>query len=131
MLFNPDRYANVIASYFLVGQMNYIGQIVDPSSTYYVKQKNYYYGNPCTYNSSVLTGIGVTVKTCETVSNGTFNSGLNNFMRYNQKVGENYIQGKINMTFAALADYVTGITILSAYISDVISTWTIDFTTDL
>ena len=93
--------------------------------------KNYYYGNPCTYNSSVLTGIGVTVKTCETVSNGTFNSGLNNFMRYNQKVGENYIQGKINMTFAALADFVTGITILSAYISDVISTWTIDFTTDL
>lgn len=68
----------------LFGSYNYIGQMVDENSAYYQKQKNYFFGNPCTYNPAVLTSAGLTISKCESICNGTFKTGLSTVFRYAQ-----------------------------------------------
>lgn len=46
--FNPKKYEDAVSAMFIFGHNNnYIGEIADPTSLYYTKQKNYFFGSPC------------------------------------------------------------------------------------
>jgi hypothetical protein len=109
--------------YIFGNNNNYIGQIADQSSPYYIKQKNYFFGNPCEFNPSILSSTGINVSKCETMSNGTFKEGLSSFLRYGQRLGQNCIYNKVNLTAAQLDEFTLGGTVLSAYVLDAITTW--------
>lgn len=86
---------------FIFGNNNdYIGQIQDPTSTYFIKQKHYFFGNPCEFNPAILNSAGINVTKCITMSNGTFREGLSSFLRYGQRLGYNCIYNKVNLTAA-------------------------------
>lgn len=108
---------------YIFGQSNYIGSIVDDTSDYYNKQKYYFFGNPCRYNSKVILASGMNVDRCETICNGTFKQGLSAFLRYGHRVGEEFMRGRVNMTAFELEEYTQGVSVLSAYVLDSITTW--------
>lgn len=56
---------------YLFGQNEYIGEVTD-SSLYFIKQKNYLFGNPCTYNPLPLSSLDINVSECEAISDGIF-----------------------------------------------------------
>lgn len=45
----------------LVGEFSYISTIKDNSSSYYIKQRNYFFGNPCISNPAVIEKIGISL----------------------------------------------------------------------
>lgn len=86
--FRPQKYDDVLGAMYIFGNLNkYIGQVEDLTSSYFAKQKNYFFGNPCTYNPGILISAGITVAKCESMSNGTFKEGLSAFLRYGQRLG--------------------------------------------
>jgi hypothetical protein len=95
--FDPKKYEDVIASIGLFGNFPYIGSLTTQNS-YFEKQKKYFFGNPCTYNPSILITSGLTVAECLTISNGTFQEGVSSYMRYSQKFASDYIYGRTNLT---------------------------------
>lgn len=64
---------------------------------------------------------------CESMSNGTFKEGLSAFLRYGQRLGENCIYNRTNLTAAQLDEFTLGGTVLSAYVLDAITTWVSEF----
>ena len=110
----------------LIGQYSYIGSI-DPSSQYYLKQKNYLFGNPCTYNPAVLVLANATMTQCLTISNSTFPNGISTFIRFGYSQASDYLSGKINLTTTVLSDLLTSFAISSYYFLDTIQTWTDEF----
>lgn len=47
----------------LFGKIPYMNQNV-LQTTFYAKRRNYFFGNPCQYNPSVLVNIGVNMSQC-------------------------------------------------------------------
>lgn len=102
---------------------NYIGQVVDESSIYYTKQKNYFFSNPCRYNPAIISGLGIPMSKCESISNGTFKEGLSSFLRYGQIQGRKCIYNEVNLTASQLDDLTISGSILSGYVLDSLATW--------
>lgn len=65
----------------LIGNAVYIGQTKDESFSYYLKQKNYMFGNPCKYNQTVLLLAQTTLAKCLSIYNKTFSNGITTFLR--------------------------------------------------
>lgn len=64
---------------------------------------------------------------CESMSNGTFKEGLSAFLRYGQRLGQNCIYNRVNLTAAQLDEFTLGGTVLSAFVLDAITTWVSEF----
>jgi hypothetical protein len=74
-----------------VGQFSYIPDVKNGESAYFSKQRNYFFGNPCTYNPAVVNKIGVSVATCESIINGSFSRGLTSYMREGYIIADGYM----------------------------------------
>ena len=122
----PERFADALDDMRLIGQYSYIGSI-DLSSQYYLKQKNYLFGNPCTYNPAVLALANVTMTQCLTISNSTFPNGISTFIRFGYTQVSGYLSGKANLTTTVLSDLTTSLTLTAYYFQDAITTWTDEF----
>ena len=68
-IFYPERYTDVLESMRLVGDFSFLGIDDDPNSTYYLTRRNYFFGNPCRYNPTVLDNIGIPISKCESIIN--------------------------------------------------------------
>ena len=79
--YDPSRYEEYVSDMDLIGNAVYIGQTKDESFSYYLKQKNYMFGNPCTYNQTVLLSAQTTLTKCLTIYNKTFSNGITTFLR--------------------------------------------------
>jgi hypothetical protein len=115
----------------IVGQFTYIPQVKFDDSLYFQKQRNYFFGNPCTYNPSVISAIGVNVSTCLTIINGSFSRGLTSYMREGSTKASSYMNGEIDLNASQLAEFSSSVSILSAYILDAISTWGAEYNQNL
>ena len=122
----PERFADALEDMRLIGQYSYIGSI-DLSSQYYLKQKNYLFGNPCTYNPAVLVLANATMTQCLTISNSTFPNGISTFIRFGYAQVSGYLSGKANLTTSVLSDLTTSLSISNYYFQDAIQTWTDEF----
>lgn len=100
--FYPERFADSVEAMKLIGDYSYIGGISDESSLYFQKQKNYFFGNPCTFNPNVLVIAETTLAKCQTISNRTFNSGISTYIRMGHRQVWNYLNGKQNLTVSEL-----------------------------
>lgn len=129
--FNPERYIDAISSMYLFSQSSYIGKVVDESSSYYLKQKNYLFGNLCRYNPLPLKSLHINVTQCETISHGVFKRGLSVFLRQGQKLCADYINGRVNLTAQALDELTLSISIIAVYTLDAIHTWQSEFTSKI
>jgi hypothetical protein len=106
---------------------DYINQIADPSSLYYAKRKEYFFGSACEYNPAVLVPINITVQKCMSISNGSFKQGISGFLRYCYNFGLAYINNETNLTAAQIDEFTLGTVVLSSYILDAMSTWSNEF----
>lgn len=102
--FNPKNYEDSLSTMFIFGHNNnYVGEITDPTSLYYAKQKNYFFGSPCEFNPSiVINGVGATVKKCLAICNGTFKQGMSSYLRYAYRLGDSCINNKTSLTTAQI-----------------------------
>lgn len=119
----PQKFADALEDMRLIGQYEYIGHI-NSSSPYYLKQQNYLFGNPCTFNPTVLVTASSTVSQCLTISNQTFQNGISTFIRFAYSQVSNYLSGKANLSTSVLSDLTTSLTLTAYYFQDAISTWT-------
>lgn len=110
----------------LIGDYAYIG-LADASSQYYLKQKNYLFGNPCTFNPAVLLLANTTLSQCLTISNASFPNGISNYIRFGYTQVSGYLSGKANLTTTSLNDLTTSLTLTAYYFQDAITTWTDEF----
>lgn len=62
LTFDPERYADAVASMNLFGQVKFDG--IQPQSAFYKMRTSYSFGNPCTYSPDVLQRIGVSKEKC-------------------------------------------------------------------
>lgn len=60
------------------------------------------FGNPCTYNQSVLALAETTQAKCLSIYNKTFSNGIATFLREAQPQIEDYLHSKINLTATQL-----------------------------
>ena len=74
----------------IVGEFNML-TAVDETSIFGQTRSNYFFGNPCRYNPTVLESIGINVTKCEQIMNQSFTMGLSSYMRTGFKTAEAYI----------------------------------------
>jgi len=68
----------------------------DPNSLFNLKLKNYFFGNPCTYNPAVLVTASSNLAKCIGYSNQTLTSGIIPYFRYVTPQIRDYVEGKVN-----------------------------------
>lgn len=107
----------------VIGKSSYIGFVSDNSSQYYLKRKNYMFGNPCTYNPQVLITANSTLAKCSSLWNQTLTQGLATFLRTAQPTVDQYINGKIKLTATQLDSLTSALTLVAYYVTDAITTW--------
>lgn len=86
-------------------------------------RRNYFFGNPCSFNPKVLDNIGITVRNCESLIDESFTRGLTSYMKTGQILAESYIQGRTNLTKAKLDEFSLSVAVLSGYVLDAIVVW--------
>jgi hypothetical protein len=81
------------------------------------------FGNPCTYNQTVLLSAETTLAKCLSIYNKTFSNGIATFLREAQPQIENYLRSKINLTSSQLDELTFTLTMVAYYVTDAITTW--------
>ena len=77
----PQNFIDTLPTFDLMVKYEYISN-KDTTSTFYSKYKNYFFGNPCTYNQNVLDQADFTLKQCLAFSRNRFSNGISVYMRY-------------------------------------------------
>jgi hypothetical protein len=65
----------------MMGNTSYIGQIIDETSPYYLKQKYYLFSNPCSFDPTVLVSAQVSMASCLAYNNKSFTTGIITYIR--------------------------------------------------
>lgn len=76
-----SRYDDTISALKIIAKTDYLTDI-DESSMFYKKTKNYFFGNPCTYNPAVLVTVNSSLSKCVSYSNKTLTTGIISYFRY-------------------------------------------------
>jgi len=85
--FYPQKYKDALNDMSNLGQFAYIDDNV-PQTPFYLKRKNYFFGNPCAYNPSVLVAIGMSVSQCESLYDGVYKRGIVSYFRITSTIGD-------------------------------------------
>ena len=85
--------------------------------------KNYFFGNPCTYNPTVLIAANSSQAKCIPI----LASGISPYLRTVYPQISNYLNGKLNMTPTEVDTLTSGLTLTSYYITDALQTWESEF----
>lgn len=124
--FDPERYADVLASMNLFGQVQYTG-LSQSQSAFYQMQANYSFGNPCTYSPEVLRRIDVSVAQCESVLDKVIANGLAAYMRAGSALADDYIRGRRELSVEEINNFSISVSVLSAFVLNAIVTWGNEF----
>ncbi len=89
------------------------------------------FGNPCTFAPQVLTAANSNMTACMNGFNRTLSQGITTFLRAVHATVDNYINLRINLTVAQLNDVTTTLTIVAYYITDAITTWAGEFSSQV
>jgi len=129
--FDSLRFSDTFSTFYLMTQYNYLASN-SLDSLFYTKYKNYFFGNPCTYNSSILVQAGFTIQQCSTWGKNTFSNGISVYMRYLQQQLGNYLifppgAKKKALRKEEVMTISSGLSLVSYYIEDLINTWFDEF----
>jgi len=91
-------------------------------------RKNYLFGNPCTYNPSVLYSNNATMQNCLTLANSSFTSGLCAYLRNIQPTIVAFLNGKLKQTLAQVNGLSSSMAIASYYFYDLAYSWLAELT---
>lgn len=121
-----SRYDDIISDLKIIAKTDYLADI-DEDSDFHKKIKNYFFGNPCTYNPAVLVTANSSLSKCVNYSNRSLTSGLIPYFRYVTPQVEDYLSGRVNYTVTQMDNIISGFALSGFYFSDIISTWTSEF----
>ena len=85
--------------------------------------KNYFFGNPCTYNPTVLIAANSSQAKCLPL----LSSGISPYLRTVYPQITNYLNGNLSMTPTEVDSLTSGLTITAYYITDALQTWETEF----
>jgi len=86
-------------------------------------RKNYLFGNPCTYNSTVLTANNASLQNCLTLANSSLTAGLSSFLRNVQAPVSSFINGKVKLPLSQVNSLSSILAISTYYFIDLGYTW--------
>lgn len=99
-----------------------------PESDYFQNQKNYLFGNPCTFNPRVLVGAQTSQSKCLSIYNNTLSMGITTFLRACEDQVNNFLNGKIKLSSSQVDELTVALTLVAYYITDAIMTWSSELT---
>lgn len=99
----------------------------DDGSLYSKKLKNYLFGNPCTYNPSVLVNASSTIAKCTSYSNRSLTNGVTAYLRYVNPQINDYMYGRVNFSQPQMDNLTLGVSLAGFYLMDAILTWNSEF----